>query len=419
MIYPKRIMCLVSAASVLLCTGCASDEVVRSHREQVEITLAWWGNDARHEYTIKGIEAFEELHPDIKVNLSYSEWSGYEARNRVRMIAGSETDVMQINVGWIKAFSPDGKGYYDIEELDSYVDLSSFTEDKLNYGRVNGILNAVPIAMNAETVYINKTIYEKYGLSVPQTWDDYFNAAKVMSKDGVYPLSGAGKTVWLLAIAYTEQKCGKTILDENGKLNFSKNDLRTMISFYKELVDKKVIPQVEFYDRLNINSGDYAGTIAWVSDAKNYCGTAIDNGFEVVPAPYPAFSADKSGDGWYAKPATLYAISKNTEHPREAGLLLDFLLNSNEMALLQGIEKGIPLSEKALGALDEAGMLSGLQYDASLVMDNNTRISQMDPALENTSVIEKYIDFCNLVIYDKSTLDETAEALYADLQKDL
>ena len=413
----KRMISMFSAVSVLLCTGCSSDEVVRSHREQVEITLAWWGNDARHEYTIKGIEVFEELHPDIKVNVSYSEWSGYEARNRVRMVAGSETDVMQINVGWIKTFSPDGKGYYDIEGLSNYVDLSNFTEEELNYGRVNGILNAVPIAMNAETVYINKTVYEKYGLSVPKTWDDFFNAAELMSKDGIYPLSGADKTVWLCSIAYSEQKNKKTFLDENGKLNFNKNDLRTMIDFYNQLVDKKVIPQIEFYDRLNINTGVYAGTIAWVSDAKNYCGAAMDSGYEIIPADYPAFSADRSGEGWYAKPATLYAISKNTEHPREAGLLLDFLLNNNEMALLQGIEKGIPLSEKALDTLEEAGMLTGLQYDASLVMENNANISKMDPVLENTSIIGKFIEACNLVLYKKSTLDDAAEALYSDYQK--
>ena len=417
MTFPKRTVCLISAISALICTGCSSDEVVRSHRERVEITLAWWGNDARHEYTIKGIEAFEELHPDIKVNVSYSEWSGYEARNRVRMMAGSETDVMQINVGWIKAFSPDGKGYYDIEKLSSYVDLSNFTQEELNYGRVNGILNAVPIAMNAETVYINKTVYEKYGLSVPQTWDDFFRAAEVMSKDGVYPLSGGEKTVWLCAVAYTEQKNGKTILDNNGRLNFNKDDFMTMIGFYDQLVDKKVIPQVEFYDRLNINTGEYAGTVAWISDAKNYCGTAISNGFEIVPAQYPALSADKSGEGWYAKPATLYAVSKNTDHPREAAMLLDFLLNNSEMALLQGIEKGIPLSDNAVETLDEAGILSGLQYDASLLMENNNKVAEMDPVLENSSIISKFTEACNLVLYDKSSLDEAAAGLYADYKE--
>ena len=417
MITSKKMLVPLTAAALLLATGCGSDKVMRAHKEQVEITLSWWGNDVRHEYTIKAIDEFQQLHPDIKVNSSYSEWSGYEARNRVRMISGSESDVMQINVGWLTAYSPDGKGYYDIESLSEYVDLSSFAPEVLNYGRVNGILNGIPIAMNAETVYINKSVYEKYGLTVPQTWDDLNNAAKVMSPDGVYPLSGAEKSIWLYCIAYAEQVTGKSILNDDGGLNFNADDLEVMLKFYTDLVEKKIIPQVEFYERLNINTGMYAGTIAWVSDANNYCGTAIKNGYEIVAAPYTAFSADKSGEGWYAKPATLYAVSKNTEHPREAGMLLDFLLNSKEMALLQGVEKGIPLSETAKNTLDEAELLVGIQYDASVVMDENNLIDKMDPILEDTDIIDKFTEVSNLVLYGKADLDAAAQQLYTDYKK--
>ena len=406
----KALLCTLSAASLLL-TGCGDDAVYTAHKEITEITLSWWGNDARHTYTIEAIERFEELHPEIKVQCSYSEWSGYEARNRVRMASGTESDVNLINVGWLSQYSPDGKGYYDIEELSEYVDLSTFSESMLDYGRVNGILNAIPIAMNAQTVYINKTVYEEHGLSVPQTWNDFFDAAKVLSKENIYALSAAPKSMWLYAIAYAEQMSGKSILTDDGELNFTSDDLRVMIGFYEKLVDEKVIPQVEFYERLNVNTGEYAGTIAWVSDAVNYCGTAQKNGYEMVAANYTAENSFRSGEGWYAKPATLYAVSKNTEHPKEAAMLLDFLLNSDEMAVLQGIEKGIPLSSKAKDTLAKNDKLEGLQYEASLVMDNNKLIKHMDPILENTDIIDAYIEACDLVIYDKATLDEAADQL--------
>ena len=102
---------------------------------------------------------------------------------------------MQINVGWLSQYSADGNGYYDLEKLSGLIDLSNFSEDILKYGRRNGKLNAIPIAMNAETVYINKTLYERCGLGIPKTWDDLFAAAKVMSKDGIYPMSGAAKSL--------------------------------------------------------------------------------------------------------------------------------------------------------------------------------------------------------------------------------
>ncbi|MBR1555880.1 MAG: carbohydrate ABC transporter substrate-binding protein, partial [Oscillospiraceae bacterium] len=217
---PKRNKLALFCCLMLFLTGCGNRQIVKSQREQTEITLSWWGNDTRTEYTIAAVQEFEKLHPEIKVKCNYSEWSGYEARSRVQMFSATEADVMQINFNWLSQYSADGTGYYDIEKLSDYVDLSNFSEDMLNYGRKNGILNAIPIAMNAETLYINQTLYETYGLSVPQTWDDLFNAAKVMQKDGIYPLGAADKATWLYFITYAEQASGKTILDQNGKLNF-------------------------------------------------------------------------------------------------------------------------------------------------------------------------------------------------------
>ena len=408
----SKVVSFLVASSMLLECGCAGNQIVHSQQEQTVISLAWWGNDPRTEYTLEAVEIFEKLHPDIKVNCNYSEWSGYESRNRIRMVSETESDVMQINVGWLDDFSKDGKGYYDLSKVSDFLDLSNFPENTLKYGTRNGILNAIPIAMNAETVYINKTIYDNHGLEVPKTWDDLLASADVLSKDGIYPLCGPSKAIWLYSIAYTEQKTGKEFFDENGAIAFTPDELQVMIEFYVELVNRKVIPKLEDFNKVNIENGKYAGAVAWVSDAINYFGTPIKNGDEVVATDYTAFSPSQSGDGWYEKPATLYAISKNTSHPKEAALLLDFLLNNKEMAILQGVEKGIPISKSALNYLDDEGMLSGLQYEASVVMNNNTRLREMSPLIENTNLINKFNDAANLVLYNKATAEEAAQQLY-------
>lgn len=400
------------AFSMMILGSCAEETVVVDQHDQTQITLSWWGNDTRNEYTLEAVARFEKKYPDIKVKCSYSEWSGYEARNQVRMVSGTETDVMQINVGWLSQYSADGKGYYDIEKLSDIVDLSNFSEDMLNYGRRNRILNAVPIAMNAETVYINKTVFGKYGLDVPRTWDDLFAAAEIMKGDGVYPLSGAGKSIWLYCIAYTEQQCGKHFFTDADRIAFTKEDLCVMIDFYSRLVNEGVIPKVEDFQRFNINNGTYGGLIAWVSDALNYYKEPIAKGEEIIAADYTVINGTASGTGWYAKPATLYAVSKNTEYPKEAALLLDFMLNSPEWAELQGVEKGIPISRSARESLDKAGQLTGLQYEASLVMESNKIISPMNPLIEDSALYDNFISACDLVLFNKNTAAEAAEELY-------
>lgn len=409
----KKIAAALTSAAVMLCmSSCTDEPVVREQTKQTTITLSWWGNDSRNEYTLKAVERFEQLHPNIKVKCNYSEWSGYEARSRVQMISGTEADVMQINVGWLSQYSADGNGYYDLESLGDTVDLSNFTDEMLDYGRRNGVLNAIPIAMNAETLYINKTIYDKYGLDIPTTWEDLFDAAKVLSKDGIYPISGSDKSMWLYCITYAEQQSGRKIFDSENRFSFTVGDMQTMIDFYCRLVNEKAMPKIEDFQRFNIDNGNYAGLVAWVSDALNYFKEPIAAGNEIVAVPYTANSPERSGEGWYAKPATLYAISKNTEHPKEAAELLDFMLNSHEWAELQGVEKGIPISASARRYLDDIGQLNGLQYEASLVMETNELISPMNSLVENSDLYNEFISACDLVLFNKATSAEAAEQLY-------
>lgn len=414
-----KLKAIIPAAVLLMTTGCGSRPVTYERKNQVEISLSWWGNDVRNEYTLEAINQFEKLHPDIRVNCSYSEWSGYKSRYDVQMVSNTEADVMQINYSWLHEHSPEGSGYYDIEKLQEQVDLTNFREEELAYGRQNGTLNAVPIALNTQTMYINKTIYSQYGLDVPETWDDLFNAARVMNGEH-YPMSMTSKSSWFFIIAYAEQITGKQFMTQDGKLLFDAGDIEIMLDFYKRLVDEKVIPQIEYYDRLEISSGKYAGTIAWLSDASAYCDGAVENGYEIIAADYPHTAETAAGAGWYAKPATLYAVSRNTGYPEEAAMLLEFLLNSEEMAELQGIEKGIPLSNSAQDYLEENDRLEGMQYTAFEKMEEyNDRLSVISPYFENDDLIDEFRDGCNAVYYGKSDIGEKAKELEKFFKKTL
>ena len=409
---------LMIPLAALMCACSDSEPEVTQVIDPVEISFSWWGNDQRHEYTIEAVSQFEELHPEITVKCNYTEWSGYQTRSNVQMISGTESDVMQINYAWIEQYSPDGTGYYDLSTLTDTLDLSGFEEYDLSFGMKNGRLNAIPIAMNTHTVYINKSVYEDFGLDIPKTWEDYFAAAKVMDKKA-YPLSMNAKPAFFLVTAYAEQVCGKKFMENDGTLNFEPEDFKVMLEFYCRLINENVMPQVEYFDKKNIDSGEYAGTVAWISDGASYCGGAESAGYEIIAADYPANDGAKSGDGWYAKPATMYAMSKNTAHPEEAAMLMDFLLNSPEAAQLQGIEKGIPLSSSARKTLDENGSLTGIQYTAFEKMEEHGELAVLSPYFENDELIEEFRNSCDLVLFEKDSADSQAQQLYEIFSKAL
>ena len=408
----KRGLLLLLVIVALALSGCGGETVLTNNFERTEISFSWWGNDARNEYTLAAIKEFESLHPEINVNCHYSDWSGYQKRMDAQMASNTESDVMQINYAWIQQYSPNGKVYYDISQLSDYVDLSNFTEEELDYGMQMDKLNAIPIALNTQTMYINKTVYADYGLDVPKTWDDLFAAAKVMNGEA-YPIAMVQKSMWFFAIAYAEQQTGTQFMNLDGSINFTPDDLRVMIEFYCRLINEKVAPQTEYYDSLKVGTGEYAGILAWISDASSHCNKAINNGYEMIVADYPVVDGAQVGDGWYAKPATMYAISRYTEYPEEAAMLLDFLLNSEEMAILQGVEKGVPVSSAARTCLEKNDMLNGIQYEAFLKMNEYTEdIAVVSPYLENDTMIDAYRNACNAVLYEKAGAEEQAQELY-------
>ena len=117
--------------------------------------------------------------------------------------------------------------------------------------------------------------------------------------------------------------------------------------------------------------------------------------------------------GWCVKPATMYAISATTEYPEEAAKLLEFLLNSRDMAQLQGTEKGIPISDAAKAALQETQKLSGYEKQADDMRENYAdRLEILQPVLENEGVYDGFKVNADYYIYDKLSKDEIVEKLY-------
>lgn len=418
----KKLLALILCVSMAVTglAGCSSSDgniALSMEEEQIEITFSWWGSDDRHEYTIAAVKKFEEEHPNIKVNMEYSEFTGFQLKTDVKMRANKEADVLQINYAWVDRYSEDGTGLYNLNNVKDILNLSNYTETQLSYGMSNNVLNALPIALNGKVLLYNKSVFDSYGLDIPKTWDDLFEAAEAMNKDGVYPLDLEASAIWFLAVSYVEQSTGKAVIDEDNKFNFSLEDVKAMISFYKELVDKGVVMEVSKRNDSYIKDGTCAGTLQWITSVNKYSGFIEEAGGEAVLGDVPVKDG-ATRTGWYVKPATMYAISASTEHPKEAALLLEYLVSSTEMAKLQGLDKGIPSNAAAKQVLESEGMLEGLQGEASEVVDATDTIL-MSPYFENSALQNALKNAAIDVLYGKNDLDGAAQSAYEAMVKDL
>jgi oligogalacturonide transport system substrate-binding protein len=395
-------------------TACSSMEItLKEDTDKTTIAFSWWGTDARHDYTMEAIKLFEEKYPNIKVKMEYTEWTGYDIKTDVKMKSNTEADVMQINFAWLNKYSADGSGFYDLNSITN-LDLSNFDDSLLAYGKSNGVLNALPIALNSKVFLYNESIYKEFGLETPKTWEDLFVAASVMSARGVYPLELDEAGLFFVCVGYVEQSTGKNLFDSNNNILFSTEDVQQMIDFYQSMVEAKVVVPIEDKDTAGFEKGIYAGTVQWITNAEKYKSKVEALGNTITVGQVPILNGAVT-QGWYSKPASMYAISKNTSHPEEAALLLDFLMNDSEVAKLQGMEKGVPVSTAAKQALSDAGALEGIQNDAQQMADS-IELEIIGPYIENAAIQSALKSAIDKVLYGGITSDEAAKAALTAMQ---
>lgn len=407
---------LPAAVAAALCLSAASctfqDKILKRKDQHIEISrpavisFSWWGSEIRSDYTIQGIREYESRVPEVDIRGMTSDLTGYK-ENLDALIAGNkEPDIIMLNSSWLPEYSPDGNGFCDLNQFSDVIDLSNFSVTELSYGTVDGKLNALPVSLNAMSFYYNRRMLNSYGLTAPQTWDDLFKCAEVLSKDEKYVLISSSRHYWKMLIAREEQITGKASFGSEG---FGEDNVISMMLFYKQLLDKKVIPFKE-YDRSDFLNGKALGEMLWVSDAQYYAAPLEDKGSEVMVGEYLRMKTNRRF-GWYVKPTSLYAISRNSEHPREAAKFLNFLMNDSTMTELQGTEKGVPLSRSALEVLEAKSMLTGIPYQASkMVEDNSDRLELMPTQLEDPDRVNAFFEYFDLFYYGKISVYEAAES---------
>ena len=98
-------------------TTAAESAKLPSEEGEVTLKFSWWGGDSRHEATQKAVDAFMAKNPNIKVEVNFGAWSGWEDAMSTSFYAGTAPDVNQVNWNWIENYSGDGSVFLDMNTV--------------------------------------------------------------------------------------------------------------------------------------------------------------------------------------------------------------------------------------------------------------------------------------------------------------
>ena len=409
-----------SALFLLACCGFGAMPIAHS-ADQVELRFAWWGGKARNQATLKALDAFEAKYPNIKVKAEYTGWDGFYSRLTTQINSNTEADVIQTNWNWLTLLSKTGEGFYDLNKLSQPIGLDQFSPAALASTTVNGKVNAIPVSANVMLFYYNAATWQKAGVPLPKSWDDLLKAGPVFKEklgDNYYPLILTEQDSLLLLNSWVYQGNQKPMVDEKTrKLGWNHDDLVQAFTFYRQLVAAHAVPDARTmasygkgvaYEMKPWINGEWGGIYNWnvlyTAESQN-----LSHPTDLVMGDYPMREGAKDA-GQFNKTALMLSISKNTRHPQEAALLINFLMNEKDGVVPVGLERGVPLSKAGAQILRDAGLLkeddpvlTGLTQSASLPNHSKTL-----PYLEDPQFTALFLAALQSIDYGKATIDQAA-----------
>lgn len=403
------------------------DEAPAEPGDAVEIRVAWWGAEGRHEQTQEALAVCEAAIGDITTSAEFVT-DGYDDRLATQFAAGNPPDIIQVVSGPISSYGQRG-GLLDLATVEEHIDTSAISPGVLNADAVDGTNYAIPITTNASGLVLNVTMMEEYGLERPDdenwSWDDLFEyAGSVHEASGgeVWGLQQPSEDIRLLNIwarqlghldgLYTETGVG---LDTDVIASFLQYGLDLQESNGSAPASISIEHQGGGIEQTMIGTGEALLAVRPINEI-----TALEagTGSEFALLQLPVHEAGQTGQTFRSMS---WAITSATEHPAEAAQLLDCLQGNLDAAEILQAERGIPANQNVVEHIrDDLSPEQQLMADFVAVVEANAPdVAPMPPPPGADTAEEMLRRYAEDMLFGRTSPDEAAEEFVNELDRSI
>lgn len=161
--------------------------------EQITLTFETPSKMDQDYFELVGLtELYKQVKPNVTIEIIAAKDATTMAEDiKIKAAAGELPDIMDLKKEWMLSFKDELVPLNDLE----CVKNSPAGQTNLVDGNVLAIRNMY----FSEFVYYKKSIFEKYDISIPQTWDEFIAAAVKIKEAGEYiPILTGAKDSWVL-----------------------------------------------------------------------------------------------------------------------------------------------------------------------------------------------------------------------------
>jgi len=389
--------------------------------DAIQMRMAWWGSQDRHDRTIKVIELFQKENPNVKITWEFSAFDDYWTKLTTQAAGGNLPCLIQQDYAKIGEWvSRDLLLPLDDYIQNGTIDTKNVEKTYLDGGKLNDKVYAISLGTNSQSLIYDPALFEKAGIPLPSndwTWKEFDQVTtQLKDKLSIYGMS-VGIEDWQVMKLWLKQH-GKTFYNPEGT-GLGYDDDKMYVEFFtmiKGLMDKGAMPNREF----EVSRGAppveddplvkqqaaigymWSNQIVAVSSAANR---------PLKAGLFPKLDASSTQTGHYLKPSQFFSITAKCDQPEVAAKLINMFTNSipaNEILLA---ERGVPISSEVRKALE--GKIKDAQKEAfalvALVEKNPSPLDPPDPAGHSEVISKVYTPLMDQVLYGQLAPEEAAK----------
>ena len=204
-------------------------------------------------------DAFMAEHPKVKITIETFSWADFYTKWTTGLASGNVPDISSTVASQLVEMI-DAEAVRPVDNLIDEIGRDRFMGNALTEMTAeDGNCYGVPLYLNTEAMWYRKDLLEKYDLDVPTTWEEMYEAAKIIT-DGengeVYGAAMPMGTNDLLATRWLHlyvRSAGETLITEDGKANLTSQTALDGINYWV-----KVYKDCSPADAMNYNTLDEA-----------------------------------------------------------------------------------------------------------------------------------------------------------------
>lgn len=381
-------------------------------KDPVTLRVAWWGGQARHDYTLKVIDLYKQKNPHVTIETEYAAFDDYWKKLAPQAAANNLPDVFQMDISYLTQYG--GRGQLeDLQPLidKKLIDTSSISETTLSGGKVDGKLYAFTAGVNALAQITDAEALKKMGITLSKdwTWDDLDKMAATVKANGKI-MGGYRHDVFF---AYYLRTVGQKMYAADGtQLGYADDkpfidyftryqkwyDSGVLLSLDKEATKKGTPEEDEMVPGNSVSSNGWSNQFLGLANA-------VKRPLELQPLPGPG-----AKEGLFLKPSMYFSIPKSSKVKEEAAKFIDFFINDIEANKIIKGERGVPVSSKVKEALKPLLTENEVKvFDYVAWAEQNS--SPMDPPNPVGSIeVEKLLkDISEQILYKKISVEDAAK----------